>query len=328
MKYDNIVANLKITDNEGTTHNRKLEEHQIKYFPVIKNIIKDIKKSNMPNMEIPIILPEFTTIEDYDDLVQDIDHMYHGCEITAIRLMGPSLVASFLGIEFDINVKMMGKYMSEYDKLVLKKLKGNDIREVTITIGRTQKSLDIAKQQFKEYYGINVLIRYEHPFLKIFIEDDPEDILGGILCESTKYWLHDNHIVGNKSELWLGFKATYFNYVLADYGKENIRVSIEARINEEKKVSMLTYNNVNPLFIEYMENYKIKYPLGKDNDWKILCSITKDHSLYHICQDFVLDLLRNMLKWWLVMDDKTFMNVLSVLKHFKELNNFIWDNTV
>lgn len=107
-----------ITDNEDNIYRRVLSNDIYKNFPLIVNLCRDIKNST----DIPIILPLYTSINDFDDLAENILSEWN--VITNMRIAS---IANYLGFSYEYQY-IIGDIMvssnsnlSEIDKLVLDK---------------------------------------------------------------------------------------------------------------------------------------------------------------------------------------------------------------
>ena len=288
------IIELSITDNNNAVHVRNIDRDITYCIPVINNLLNDVSsQSNITKVlalshVVPLKLPEYTDIEDFDEFIDTLTNSYCGND-TSFRLMGPAMIASFLGINFNLELNIDDNIYTKYD-------------------------LKTISEKLCKDYDIITEIKYKYPYIKFRFNDDKyksRELLDyaidmlisiivdcGIDCKIVYPGTeHGGCGSGNRQELWMYVKSRFLNYI-----PTSLYIS-----STHKTITNDT-----------------KYPFGKQSDYQLLCTITKDHVLYHISRDFVESLINDQWRWK-YFNNETFEQVTKVIAHFKKLNNLSWD---
>jgi hypothetical protein len=299
---DTNTLKLIVTDNNDIEHIRTINKQIIYLIPVIKHLLADI--SCISNISMPLKLPEYTDIEDFDEVI-DIIIKFDNCMVdhcSSFRLMGPAMIASFLGINFNLELKID-------DNIVI----------------NTKSNFKLISEKLLAEYDVITEIKYEYPYIKFSFPNDKyqsKDLLDDAI-EVITYQTFDNQTDEKTAYPDLEIN-NHYNHFLTAYTTDNSRYRPEIWFYVKSQfLNYVPTSNYVSTTHKTITN-EAKYPFGKPNDYQILCNITKDHPLYHISRDFIESLINDQWRWK-YFDNETFEQATKVLAHFKKLNNLTWD---
>jgi hypothetical protein len=147
---------------------RTLEQVIWKEFPVLANLVEDMNENNNSNddnkLTIPIVLPNYTTIQDFDCLMNK--------EKWTMLTIGAIFIGSYLGHEYNHSIIINGKKHDCIDRKII--LYGiNDNKILTQNIIISQESL--AKNTSYGHCKYNLTLEFSDDKTSILDQTDFSD---------------------------------------------------------------------------------------------------------------------------------------------------------